>query len=78
MLRVIGDIHGKISLYKDIVFKANEAGLFTLQLGDLGFGYEYGRILSDERFNLVKNKFFMGNHDQYNYLQAETDNLNRE
>jgi len=66
-LRIIGDVHGKRPDYLKLVNKANAEGLYTLQLGDLGFAYEYRRLL-DGSFNVEMNKFFGGNHDGYNLL----------
>jgi hypothetical protein len=73
MLRVIGDIHGRTDRYKRIVQDANEKGMCTLQLGDLGFGDAYHQLMSDSSFDVQRNRFFMGNHDQYDYVSKETD-----
>lgn len=73
MLRVIGDMHGKAGLYKGIVQRANAKGIHTLQLGDLGFGGMYHFLMKDNEFSVEQNKFFMGNHDQYDYTSKEVD-----
>jgi len=67
-LRIISDVHGKRPQYLKLVEKANAEGMYTLQLGDLGFAYEYRRLLENENFNTDMNKFFGGNHDAYNLL----------
>ena len=66
-LRIIGDVHGLRDKYLQIVHDANNKGLYTLQLGDLGFTYEYKRLMDDKKFDVVKNKFFRGNHDDYEF-----------
>ncbi len=65
-LRIIGDVHGKRLDYLKLINKANAEGLHTLQIGDLGFGYEYRRLLKDDCIDTTMNKMFMGNHDAYN------------
>lgn len=64
-LRVIGDVHGQRTKYLKLVEQANEQDLYTLQVGDLGFAYEYNRLLDDDKFDRSMNKMFMGNHDCY-------------
>lgn len=55
-LTVIGDVHGKSDRHLKI---CNNSEL-TLQLGDLGFNYDYLN-----RLDWSRHKFFMGNHDNY-------------
>ncbi len=66
-LRIIGDVHGKIQEYGKIVDRANEAGLYTLQIGDLGFSDTYNFLMSAREFDIGVNKFFRGNHDDYEF-----------
>lgn len=54
---VIGDVHGMIDRYIDLVIDHEGP---TLQLGDMGFDYEQLRILDPHQ-----HKFFGGNHDNY-------------
>ncbi len=54
---IIGDVHGKLDKYIDLVIDHEGP---TLQLGDMGFDYEPLRILDQNR-----HKFFGGNHDNY-------------
>jgi len=58
MITVIGDVHGKSPFHMDII-KEHE---YTVQLGDLGFSYEYLKEV-----DFLKHQFFMGNHDNYDY-----------
>lgn len=55
-LKIIGDVHGHITQYKDIAQKAK----YSIQVGDLGFDYSG---LSDLDFN--HHKVLGGNHDNY-------------
>ncbi|RDJ35095.1 MAG: metallophosphoesterase [Crenarchaeota archaeon] len=64
-LRIIGDVHGNIKKYLEIVEDANAQGLHTLQIGDLGFYPEYQFLFNYKSFDKDKNKCFMGNHDCY-------------
>ena len=68
-LRIIGDVHGKIDKYFDIMQDANAKGLYTLQVGDLGFVEDYVTILEHPEFDPHRNKCFLGNHDAYNYVE---------
>lgn len=70
-LRVIGDVHGKYKDYLKLINKSNAKGLHTLQLGDLGFDFTYERLL--DSIDTELNKFFMGNHDNYNSRFADDE-----
>jgi hypothetical protein len=54
MISIIGDVHGKKDRHLEII-AANE---HTLQIGDLGFSYDYLKGVDSDR-----HKFFGGNHD---------------
>jgi hypothetical protein len=69
MLRIIGDVHAQRGAYLRATVEANNAGIQTLQVGDLGFKYDYKRLLASG-LNTQDNKFFMGNHDDYDFCQA--------
>lgn len=71
-LRLVGDVHGKRTQYLELVKQANAQGMHTLQVGDLGFSYEYNRLLADDSFDKERNKFFMGNHDCYSMASDVT------
>src|SRR5690242_15856322 len=71
-LRIVGDVHGKGEPYLRITVKSNNEGVHTLQLGDLGFRGTYTRLLSSG-LNTEMNKFFMGNHDDYNFVNQLGD-----
>lgn len=58
---VIGDVHGKVNQYNEIVTNTND---FTIQLGDFGFKTSWDAMQGDPD----KNKVIMGNHDYYPYL----------
>lgn len=57
-LAVIADIHGN----KEEHLKAISEFEYTLQLGDLGFNYDY---LWDGDIDADHHKFILGNHDNY-------------
>ena len=56
-LTVIGDVHGKYAAY----YKLTERYPTTLQLGDMGFKYDY----HEQFIDCKQHKFFAGNHDNY-------------
>lgn len=56
MLRLIGDVHGKISSYLELAGGAD----MSLQVGDLGFVYKGIEKLSPESHRVLA-----GNHDNY-------------
>jgi len=56
MIRVIGDVHNKLSQYVPIAQEAEH----SLQLGDMGFDYTELSELNPRR-----HRFFGGNHDNY-------------
>jgi predicted phosphodiesterase len=55
MLTIIGDVHGKYAAYDKLVNQFEN----TVQLGDLGFNYDFIRNHMDPS----KHKVFSGNHD---------------
>lgn len=59
-MRIIGDVHGKMQSYLDILASTNQK---TLQVGDMGIGF--GDYLDDRinREHGKKNAFIRGNHD---------------
>ena len=62
MLRVVGDVHGKIKEYKKVIQGAKA----SVQVGDMGFDYSK---LTDP----YKHKFVGGNHDNYDeYYQCKS------
>jgi|14BtaG_2_1085337.scaffolds.fasta_scaffold64280_2 hypothetical protein len=56
MLRIIGDVHGKMEEYKKVAQRAE----YSLQLGDMGFDYDPLKEL-----DFACHQFFGGNHDNY-------------
>lgn len=56
MIRIVGDVHGKIPDYINLVKDCP----YSIQVGDLGFDYKGLRFL--DRY---KHMFFPGNHDNY-------------
>jgi predicted phosphodiesterase len=69
-IRIISDVHGQGWLHKDML--SNRYGHFdySVQIGDLGFKYDY---LKDLDSNV--HKFFGGNHDNYNLINNVPHNL---
>jgi predicted phosphodiesterase len=62
MIRVVGDVHGKIKEYKKVIQGAKA----SVQVGDLGFDYSK---LTDPDMH----KFVGGNHDNYDeYYQCKS------
>lgn len=61
-LAIIGDLHGDSTTHLNIMRKYE----YTLQLGDLGFSYEYLKWYQhDPTMSYDKHKFFPGNHDDW-------------
>jgi len=58
MIRIIGDVHGLMSQYLDLISPVE----YSVQLGDMGLDYS-------EIAHLGKSHVFIpGNHDNYNHL----------
>lgn len=65
-IRLIGDVHGQYGKYLQIVKEANEKGLSTIQLGDLGFQYEeLEKEFTNSKCKGITNRCILGNHDWY-------------
>lgn len=60
MIRIIGDVHGKIEEYISIASQVD----YSIQIGDMGFDYD----LLIRKLSPVKHKFIPGNHDNYDDL----------
>jgi hypothetical protein len=67
-LLIIGDVHGKLGTYLDILDRYRKFD--SLQIGDLGFGQDYD-VLHRE-INTEQNRFVPGNHDDYDWLENNT------
>lgn len=65
MLTFIGDVHGK---FEDYAEKVSFIDNPTLQVGDMGFNYDYLKAL---KVDGSKHKFFGGNHDNYDTYPYE-------
>lgn len=65
-MRIVGDVHGHIDKYVDIV-KEEE---YSLQIGDMGFDYSGLAKLDCQR-----HKFIGGNHDNYDVYHANSYSL---
>lgn len=61
-VKFIGDVHGKWGGYCEIVRKANENDINTLQVGDFGFKPHYKCL---KYIDPSKNRILLGNHDDY-------------
>jgi hypothetical protein len=64
-LALIGDVHGKINEYHQIIQKYEK----SIQLGDFGFQKEHEWLLKN--IDTTKHKILFGNHDYYPYLFKE-------
>lgn len=81
---LIGDVHGKIGGYFDVLndfiqqYSRTDEN-YTLQLGDFGFGDTYqqreNRIERGHRYDADKHVFFGGNHDDYDKYEDVTGSL---
>jgi hypothetical protein len=71
-LRIIGDVHGQVTLndlytrearpYLDIISEAP----YSVQIGDMGDGETYGQLVAS--VDATRHCFFPGNHDHYDRL----------
>lgn len=59
VIRFVGDVHGKIAPYLEIIRKADTEEISTFQVGDMGLGFR-GIVLS--RLG-SRHRFIRGNHD---------------
>ena len=64
---IIGDVHGKIGHYLDILKKFY--GYVTIQVGDFGFKKEHDWFIENISQNF--NTIIFGNHEYYPYLDKE-------
>lgn len=62
---VIGDIHGKLSRYHNLI--QNQQPSQSIQLGDFGFSREHDWFLNT--MDCQRHKVLFGNHDDYTYLR---------
>ena len=56
-INIIGDVHGKVDEYKDIISNLD----YSVQIGDMAF--DYSDIKIDDH-----HKILLGNHDNYDFL----------
>lgn len=66
MITVIGDVHGKLRDYSEIVNGLQH----TVQIGDMGFDYEPLNKLDPDR-----HVFFGGNHDNYDIIDKSPNSM---
>lgn len=78
IVRIIGDVHGKLGGYFDILddLQSSVNRIRSVQIGDMGFGEQYKqrsrRMNRGNKFDGSHHLFFGGNHDDYDaYDQAE-------
>ena len=62
MVRIVGDVHGKIDEYIELVKDSDS----SIQIGDMGFNYSKLAALDS-----AKHKVFGGNHDNYLKVDGE-------
>jgi len=64
-MMVIGDVHGKVNKYKEIIDQTEQ----SIQLGDFGFhgSHDWHKLNVDGS----KHKILFGNHDCYPYINEE-------
>lgn len=63
---LIGDVHGKIEQYKNIIL---DSKIPSIQLGDFGFKKQYD-WLEEQKFE-KHHKILFGNHDYYPYVYQD-------
>ena len=73
MLTVIGDVHGKIGDYTNLL--SEESIEYSVQLGDMGFKSSYEELddsfsLESLDLNTLSHRFIPGNHDDYDNLPS--------
>lgn len=66
---IIGDPHGKLDIYHNIVKFADFYGYNTISVGDNGFKQEWDWGLS--KLDTSKHKWLMGNHDDTSFMLSE-------
>jgi hypothetical protein len=59
MLRIIGDVHGFMHRYQELIRGVD----YSVQVGDMGFADDYGVLV--QYVDSEKHKFIAGNHDEY-------------
>lgn len=64
---VVGDIHGKLSKYHNLIHIHQPEQ--SIQLGDFGFSKEHEWFL--RTMDCQRHKVLLGNHDDYTYLHRE-------
>lgn len=64
---LIGDIHGKINKYHNLIQKQKPER--SIQLGDFGFEHEHEWFL--RTMDCTKHSILFGNHDDYTFLNRE-------
>jgi predicted phosphodiesterase len=60
---IISDLHGSKGRHIELCKQAEKSNTVTLQIGDLGYDYDYLKSI-----DYTKHKFFGGNHDNYNLI----------
>lgn len=63
--KLIGDVHGKVDKYFDILENQNSENLHTIQVGDFGFKMHHDKLVDTVDINT--HKILFGNHDFYPY-----------
>lgn len=63
-MRIIGDIHGYMHKYQDIIREAE----WSIQVGDMGFADDYDVLI--QYVDSDRHKFVAGNHDEYPKLPS--------
>jgi len=61
-IRLIGDVHGHVKKYKNLLKDV----AYSVQLGDVGFKENYQYL--NYYISATKHKFVPGNHDDYDHL----------
>ena len=65
VVRIVGDVHGRIGAYKRTISTA----AYSVQLGDMGFRNHY-KILKYANIDASRHVFIPSNHDDYRHLPA--------
>ena len=65
---IIGDVHGKLERYKEIISNSNE----SICVGDFGFKQQWDEL---HELNIPQHKINMGNHDYIPYCHTSPNSL---
>ena len=72
---IIGDVHGKIKQYFDIILECEKSSQTSICVGDLGFRSEYTKLYYKFEHYAISpmiHRFFSGNHDSQDHIPPQS------